>query len=245
MTQIVLGYVRVSTGEQGKGFSLAAQRKEILGYAAKNNFNTQKIFEDQSSATRLLQRQGLMDMLDAINPTIHGIIATEADRLSRDVFQYGWLSTHLAIKGVRILLINECPAITPAERAFAKIRAVFAEFETELRQARIVRGLKLAREQGRFMNRPPLGYKMENKQIVIDAEKQPLVLHIFEMASKGKSLSQISQALRIKRSTAGSILKNKFYIDDYLHGEHVAFIPQSLWDAAHRKRIRSFSRRYQ
>jgi hypothetical protein len=70
---------------------------------------------------QVLQRQGLMDMLDAINPTIHAIIATEADRLSRDVFQYGWLSTHRAIKGVRILLINECQAITPAERAFASI----------------------------------------------------------------------------------------------------------------------------
>ncbi len=229
MNKKVFGYVRVSTGEQAKGFSLDGQRDEIRKYCEKNDFVLTHIFEDQTSGTRLIERQGLMAMIDAVDSSIHAVIATESDRLSRDVFQYGWLSTHLTMQRIKVLLINECETKTPSEKAFAKVRAVFAEFETELRQARIIRGTQKAREQQRFMNRPPLGYKMDNKRIIIDPETYKIVQEIYRLALTGLSITSISKQTGIKRSTVGSILCNSFYMDNNLHGKHETFIPANLW----------------
>jgi site-specific DNA recombinase len=168
-------------------------------------------------------------MIDQLKPTIKGIVATESDRLSCDLFQFGWLTTHLSMRGVEIILINECKAESPSEKAFAKIRSVFAEFETELRQARIKRGIQLAKEKGRFMNRPPLGYRMENKRIVIDEKNKLVVIEIFQLAGQGNSLRSISHKTGIKRSTIGNILQNPFYMEDTLHGRHDLFLEPLLW----------------
>ena len=66
--------------------------------------------------------------------------------LLRDGFQSGWLSPHLSMQGVKILLINEGETTTPSEKVYAKGRTEFAEFETELRPAHILRGIKQAKE---------------------------------------------------------------------------------------------------
>ncbi len=176
------------------------------------------------SATKLFERPGLVDMIDHIKTPIKGIVATESDRLSRDLFQFGWLTTHLSMHGVEIFLVNECKVESPSEKAFAKIRSVFSEFETELRQARIKRGVQLAKEKGQFMNRPPLGYRMQNKRIVIDEKTRPIVEHIFRLAQDMKSLRSIARLTGVSRSTVSFVLHNPFYIDKNWNGEHVIFV---------------------
>ena len=151
-------YLRVSTGEQAKGFSLDAQFDEIKEYCEENEIEVVESFSDSMSGTKLTERKGLMDLLDRIDidkPSI--VIATESDRISRNTLQFGWIDTHLSMKGVKLLLINEREAVGPFEKAFQKIRAVFSEFETDLRQSRINRGREKARSNSRFMNRPPFG----------------------------------------------------------------------------------------
>ncbi len=229
MSDKVLGYIRVSTGEQGKKFSLGAQIEEIKRYCESENLELIRIFEDQSSGTRLQEREGLMSLIESINKSLKAVIVTEADRLSRDIFHFGWLYTHFRQQGVDLVLINDRTGTTPSERAFSKVRAVFSEFEHDLRRARIERGLRRAREQGKFMNRPPLGYRMENNRIVVDQKKSVIVSGIFQLAAQGFSLSQISQKMLVSKSSVGSILKNPFYIDGTLHGNHETFLETVLW----------------
>ncbi len=95
--------------------------------------------------------------------------------------------------GVDLVLINDRTGTAPSERAFSKVRAVFSEFEHELRRARIERGLRRARAQGKFMNRPPLGYPMSSNRIVVDERTSAIVSGIFRLASQGVSLSLISK----------------------------------------------------
>ena len=42
---------------------------------------------------------------------------------------FGWVDTHLSMQGVALRIVNERPAETPMEKAFQKIRAVFAEYK--------------------------------------------------------------------------------------------------------------------
>ena len=235
MSKKVFGYIRVSTGEQGTKFSLQAQRIEIEKYCSDKGLALSRIFEDQNSGSRLLEREGLMSLLEALDETVSAVVATETDRLSRDVFQFGWLTTHLKLHGVGVLLVNEHAAATPSERAFAKVRAVFAEFETELRRARIARGLQKARQEGKFMNRPPLGYRMNHGELVVDDKARDVVVQIFLFAAGGMSIRKIAAKTGVKRSSVAAILKNRFYVDETLHGLHEPIVDESLWRAIRRR----------
>ena len=128
-------YARVSTGEQAKGFSLQAQFSEIDSFSQKRSITILDRFSDSMSGTKLTESHGLMTMLDRISDAKpHYIIATETDRISRNALQFGWIDTHLSMKGAQLLLVNERHGTDPASKAFQKIRVVFSEFENDLRQ---------------------------------------------------------------------------------------------------------------
>ena len=174
-------YARVSTGEQAKGFSLDAQMDEIEVYCKNQEIDIIGQYSDTLSGSKLTERQGLMTMLDQITELKPDcIIATESDRISRNTFQLGWIDTHLSLQGVKLIFVNEKEVGGPFGKAFQKIRAVFSEFETDLRQWRIDRGRVKAKRNQRFMNRPPFGYRMNGKEIIPDPVEADIVKQIFD-----------------------------------------------------------------
>ena len=179
-----------------------------------------------------------MELLDRAQNGVDLVVATEADRISRDTFQFGWVATHLQLQGVELRIVNERRAATPTEKAFQKMRAVFAEFETDLRPWRINRGRAKAREQNQFMSRPPLGYGIRRGQLVVDPESQGEVEQIFRRYVAGESMAAIARSLGRGRTTIAYILKNRFYVDPTLHGAHEVFLDKKLFEQA-QKRIDS------
>jgi site-specific DNA recombinase len=218
-------YSRVSTGEQAKGFSLDAQFAEIRKYASAKGFQIIEHFNDSMSGTKLTERNGLMTMIDKIeelNPKY--VIATETDRISRNTLQYGWIDTHLSMKGVKLILVNESQVNDPAGKAFQKIRVVFSEFENDLRQWRIKRGRALALAEKRFMNRPPFGYFMKGKEIIVNPQEIRVVKNIFDHYCGGVAVKQIARNFHKMPSTIRYILSNRFYFDFDLNGKHKVLI---------------------
>ena len=57
-------YIRVSTGEQAKKHSLEAQKDEIERFCAGNGIQVLAWFEDHVSGKKLVEREGLMQMLE-------------------------------------------------------------------------------------------------------------------------------------------------------------------------------------
>ncbi len=221
----VFAYARVSTGEQAKGFSLEAQYAEIEKYAMKRGYHIIEKFSDSMSGTKLTERDGLMTMIekiDVLRPKY--VIATETDRISRNTLQFGWIDTHLSMKGTKLLLVNETQVNDPAGKAFQKIRVVFSEFENDLRQWRIMRGRALALAEKRFMNRPPYGYFMKGKDIVVNPHEMRIVKQIFDQYCKGVAVKQIARNFHKMPSTIRYILSNRFYIDPELNGRHKVLI---------------------
>lgn len=218
-------YLRVSTGEQAKGFSLDAQLDEITKYCEDNDIEVVEKFSDSMSGTKLTERKGMMELLDRIDvdkPTI--VIATESDRISRNTMQFGWIDTHLSMKGVKLLLVNEREAEGPFEKAFQKIRAVFSEFETDLRQSRINRGREKARRNSRFMNRPPFGYRVVGRDVVVDSDSKDVVVNIFDDYFDNVPIKRIAREVDKSPGSVRYILKNRFYVDSKLNGDHEVFI---------------------
>ena len=222
-----MAYARVSTGEQAKGFSIEAQYGEIQKYCRSNSIKVIKKYNDAMSGRKLTERIGLMTMLDDVDSSSpRYIIATESDRISRNTFQFGWIDTHLSMKGVKLLLVNEKQADGPFEKAFIRIRAVFSEFETDLRQWRINRGRAKAIQSNRFMNRPPFGYKMSGKDILIEKDEKAIIKRLYLEFNRGASIKCLSRELGKSPSTVRYILSNRFYSDPGLNGNHPTFISE-------------------
>lgn len=218
-------YLRVSTGEQAKGFSLDAQLDEIKKYCEDNDIEVLETFSDSMSGTKLTERKGMMELLDRIDvdrPSV--VVATESDRISRNTLQFGWIDTHLSMKDVNLLLINEHEVVSPFDKAFQKIRAVFSEFETDLRQWRINRGREKARSNSRFMNRPPFGYKVSGSEVVVDSESKDSVERIFEDYFDNAPIKRIARDLHKSPGSIRYILSNHFYVNCSLNGDHEVFV---------------------
>jgi len=181
----------------------------------------------------------MLDKIDELKPAY--VIATEADRISQNTLQFGWIDTHLNMKGIKLLLVNESQVNDPAGKAFQKIRVVFSEFENDLRQWRIKRGRALALSEKRFMNRPPFGYLMKGKDIIVNPQEMRIVKHIFDQYCEGVAVKQIARNFHKMPSTIRYILSNRFYIDPKLNGHHKVLINAEKYQQAQERLNKSLS----
>ena len=185
------------------------------------------------SGTKLTERKGLMDLLDQIDiDKPNFVIATESDRISRNTLQFGWIDTHLSMKGIKLLLVNEREAEGPFEKAFQRIRAVFSEFETDLRQSRINRGREKAKSNSRFMNRPPFGYKVMGRDVVVDPDKEDIVVGIFDDYFDNVPIKRMARDLGKSPGSIRYVLSNSFYVDSNMNGKHETIISSERFERA-------------
>ena len=89
-------------------------------------------------------------------------------------------------------------------------------------------GLAGAIKQGHLPSQAPLGYKHENKKLVIDYSTKDVVVRIFELYYNGNSYQTISNILNEEQvlgktnwrdSTITAILENEVYKGDFVHGK--------------------------
>src|SRR5689334_7790199 len=96
--QTAIGYLRVSTAEQGRsGLGLAAQRHEIETFGEREGFAVESWYQDVQTgagADALLLRPGLAAALKAAKSTRCPLIVSRLDRLSRNVHFISGLMEH-------------------------------------------------------------------------------------------------------------------------------------------------------
>jgi DNA invertase Pin-like site-specific DNA recombinase len=96
--QVAIGYLRVSTREQGRsGLGLAAQRHEIESFGAREGFTIKSWHQDiqtGAGADALLLRPGLATALKEARAARCPLIVSRLDRLSRNVHFITWLMEH-------------------------------------------------------------------------------------------------------------------------------------------------------
>lgn len=100
--------------------------------------------------------------------------------------------------------------------------------EIERTSERTKVGLAGAIKQGHLPSQAPLGYKHENKKLVIDYSTKDIVVRIFELYYNGNSYQTISNILNEEQvlgktnwrdSTITAILENEVYKGDFVHGK--------------------------
>src|SRR5690348_7227945 len=136
MTKI--GYARVSTGDQDNAIQVEALTQAGCTI----------IRQEKASASTTKGRPELASILAFIREG-DTLVVTRIDRLARSIADLQSIVVQLAAKHARLQATEQpIDTSTAAGKAFLDMLGVFAEFETNLRRERQMRGLPRPKQRG-------------------------------------------------------------------------------------------------
>lgn len=226
---IVAGiYIRVSTEDQAReGFSLPEQEEKLKALCTYKDYKVFDIYRDAGvSAKDMEHRPEFQRMLkDMKAKKINAIVAYKLDRVTRSVRDLEELISELeANKCYLICDRDDVNTSTANGRFFVRMLTVLSQLEIEIVSERTKFGLVGAIKQGHAPGVTPLGYKRENKKLVIDPATSWVIEKVFELYGSGKSFQGVANYMNEnkilgrtnwKDTHVEKIIDNKIYKGDY------------------------------
>jgi DNA invertase Pin-like site-specific DNA recombinase len=147
----VVGYVRVSTSEQGKsGAGLEAQRAAIAAACEQRGWTLVAVEEDVASGKSRTRRPGLDAAIGACERgEAAGLIVSKLDRLSRSVIDFASLLERARRRDWAVAALDlGVDTSTPSGEMMANVLISFAQYERRLIGQRTKDALAVKRSQG-------------------------------------------------------------------------------------------------
>jgi DNA invertase Pin-like site-specific DNA recombinase len=155
----LIGYIRVSTADQGEnGHSMTGQRKRLQTAAQAQGYELLDVVAEVASGAR--ERDGLKAAQERIEGgEAEGLIFPKLDRLGRSMIHLAKLVEWARDNGVTLLSSDEGPVVRGGEVLdnMLSLRIGFAQMERERISQRTKEGLAAAKARG-----VKLGAKAEN-----------------------------------------------------------------------------------
>jgi DNA invertase Pin-like site-specific DNA recombinase len=163
----VVGYVRVSTSEQGEsGAGLEAQRATIKAMCAARGWTLAAVHEDIASGKSRKQRPSLEAALEACERgDADGVVVAKLDRLSRSMLDFAQLLENAKRKGYVVAAVDiGVDTSTSNGKLVANVVMSVAEWERERICERTRDALAVKKRQGaRLGRRPTLPAKLRRR----------------------------------------------------------------------------------
>lgn len=181
-------YARVSSLDQ----STEMQVQELKEYCKARAWQLVMVCEDKASGTND-KRPQLQTLLNAASQRkIDVVLVWKLDRFARSLKDLMSMLTQLKDLGIEFVSLKDSIDLTTAQgRLLAQLLGAFAEFEASLIRERVRAGLRNAVRKGKKLGRKP----------TVDAE------HVKKLRAKGRSLSEIAEAVGCTRSAVSKTLK--------------------------------------
>jgi hypothetical protein len=140
---------------------------------------------------------------------------------------------------------------TSMGRLMLNVLLSFAQFEREVTSERIRDKFAASAAKGMWMGGPvPLGYRVENRRLLIAPDEAELVRRLFRMYAADPHVTGITQMLMAEgvttrrgklfcKQTIHKLFHNRIYLGEIVHkgksfpGQHDGIITQAEWDAVH------------
>ena len=240
-------YIRVSTEEQAKkGISLDAQKERLTAFCTAKVLEMYKIYMDDGYSAGSTNRPALKELIeDANEGRFSNILVYKIDRFSRNLKDLIIMLDEFQKKKINFISATEPIDTTSAiGNAFMQIIGVFAELERGMVAERVKLAFEKKINSKEFLNRPPLGYKIEGKTLKIIEKDAAKVRDIFNMRIKGMNYKDICEKAKIPISSFYHIIKNPAYIgyisynNLLVKGNFPAIITKDMFARAHRENKR-------
>ena len=224
-------YIRVSTEDQAReGFSLPEQEKRLRAMCEYKNYEVYDVYEERGISAKTGNYRPEFERLlqDVRDKKVNTIVVLKLDRLTRSVADWEKILTFLEENDAYLDCANDEINTTNANgKMISRILTSVSQQEIESTSERTKIGLAGAIKVGHIPHQAPLGYKHENKKLVVDYATKDVVIRIFNMYHDGLSYKKISNILNEEKvldktnwrdSTILNLLENPIYKGDFIHG---------------------------
>ncbi len=220
-------YLRVSTAEQAKRdhVSLEVQEHYCREFAARQNWPVEAVIQDVESGLDS-QRPGYLRLLQLPQGT--AIVIYRFDRLGRDAAEMMQAVKTLQQRGCSVESATE-----PTESSFMRgLFFLLAEDGSNRIRARVVPAQRARIEQGKWLGKAPLGYRIVpapdgRGKTLEPTSAAPAIARLFELYASGsyslRSLQQECLTLGLglpPRQQIRSILTHPVYTGNTVRGRH-------------------------
>ena len=230
-------------------------------------------YDDGGFSGATMERPALQQLLaDITTGRVDIVVVYKIDRLTRSLADFAKIVEVLDARGASFVSVTQqFNTTTSMGRLTLNVLLSFAQFERELIGERIRDKIAASKKKGMWMGGvPPLGYRAQNRKLVIIDSEAEIVRAIFcryaELGSvrllqeelkargiKSKAWTSASGRLRggklFSRGALYLLLQNRIYRGEIVHngqshpGEHELIIDPPLWDAVQAELARSGARR--
>ncbi len=233
--------------------TLDAQRDAGESYVASQKANgwfcLPDRYDDGGFSGGNTNRPALKRLLDdCASGKVDIVIVYKIDRLSRSISDFADLSKKFDEWGVSFCAVTQdINTATSAGRMMVNILITFAQYEREVIGERIRDKFAASKKKGIWMGGiVPLGYRSEDRRLVIVPDKADIVRRIFRRYAETQSPIEVARELNDKgllkkpgrpwtAAMVHKVLRNCVYAgkirqgDDLYPGEHAAIVDEALW----------------
>ena len=263
-------YTRVSSdqGLEQDFNSLDAQREAAEAYIKSQAHEGWKLIRDHyddggySGGTMTTGAADLLEVIGAGRVDI--VVVYKVDRLTRSLADFAKLVELFGAHEVSFVSVTQSfNTTTSMGRLTLNVLLSFAQFEREVTGERIRDKIAASKKKGMWMGGVvPLGYRVEDRKLVVEEEEAKLVGKIFERYVALGSIPALQRELRgeavvtrerrlangkivgavaLTNGALSYILKNRHYLGELNHhgrswpAEHEPIIDDALFDAVQAK----------
>lgn len=224
-------YMRYSSDRQTEQ-SIEGQLRVCIEYCKRKKYRISAIYIDRATSAHkdIEKRVEFQRMIaDSAKADWSVLLVYKLDRFARSRQDSAISKMRLKKNGVSVESATEEIASTPEGIILESVLEGLAEYYSVELSQKITRGLRESALKGNSVGgRISLGYKIENKKLVIDPVGAKIVREAFDRYAAGESCADIIRAFNTKgyltakgvpfnRSSFKSLFKNERYIGTYMY----------------------------
>ena len=207
------------------------QKERLESFCKFKGYEIVDYYEDAGISAKTGNHRPEFERLkeDIKSKRVNTIVALKLDRITRSIFDWENLITFLDENNAYLDCANDEINTTSANgKMISRLLMSVSQNEIERTSERTKVGLAGAIKSGHIPHVAPLGYKHEDKKLVIDYSTKDIVIRIFDLYYNGYSYQKISNLFKEEKvlgkdnwrdSTIMGILENEIYKGDFVHGK--------------------------
>lgn len=222
----VILYVRVSTEDQVKGYSLAVQEEQLKLFCERNGLKIVAFFREDGASAKSFNRpefKKCMTLLKSMKNFTDYFLVVKWDRFSRNMEEsFATIKAFRKLGVIANAIDQWIDFEDPNHALMLAIHLATPQVENDVRSEKVTVAVRKARKEGRWLSKPPKGYIRIpdgiNKSKIVPGPDAHFVVEAFERIADGvHSIDGVRKELvergwDCSKTRFFKTLKNPFYM---------------------------------